>query len=61
MRLKEGQRALQGKRKDRDEWTQMEKYWFHMMERETASHERAEEEQIREKNGTTHKKKPTAR
>lgn len=34
----------------------MEKYWFHMMERETASHERAEEEQISEKNGATHKK-----
>lgn len=35
----------------------MKKCWFHMTERETASHERAEEEQIREKNGATHKKK----
>lgn len=39
----------------------MKKYWFHMTERETASHERAEEEQIREKNGATHKKKKPQR
>lgn len=31
-------------------------YWFHMMARKTASHERAEEEQIKKKNDATGKK-----